>query len=153
PGPAFPYVFFENVAEHPFDPTQKGFDLRNAWWLCDAAFLAYSQDADVAAAYAKAPLAAQVESFAGLHGTACYVATATDWIVLAFRGTEVDNFWGAALDIATDAHLIPVPDEHGDFVHAGFLQAVNDVWEDVRRHIADQQGKKARPLWITGHSL
>jgi triacylglycerol lipase len=153
PGPAFPYSFFENVADHPFDPTKRDFDLRNAWWLSDAAFLAYSANADVEATFARPPLTADLRCFAGHHGTSCYVATATDWIVLAFRGTEVDNFWGTAFDVVTDARVVPARDEHGDFVHGGFLQGVNEVWQDVRQYIAAQQEKKVRPLWITGHSL
>jgi hypothetical protein len=33
---AFPYVFFENVAEHPFQPNDTALNLRNAWWLMEA---------------------------------------------------------------------------------------------------------------------
>jgi hypothetical protein len=153
PGQAFPYEFFRDAATHRFDPAKRSFDPRTAWWLCDAAFLAYANDADIRAAYANAPVEAQVKSFAGRRGTACYVASGTEWVVLAFRGTEVNNLWNAALDILTDAHLIPAMDEHGDWVHAGFLASVNEVWEGVRRHVAEEQARARRPLWITGHSL
>ncbi len=153
PGARFPYRFFRGAADRPFRPAHTVFDLRNAAWLCDAAFLAYSRGADIDAAYASLPHPGHVRHFAGRHGTACHVATSDEWIVLAFRGTEVNNFWTAALDIATDAHLIPMLDEHHDFVHAGFLQGVSEVWQEVRAHIAAEQRSRPRPLWITWHSL
>ena len=36
---AFPYEFFQNVAQFPFDPSEVDLNLRNAWRLMDAAFL------------------------------------------------------------------------------------------------------------------
>jgi len=155
PGPDFPYTFFRfrDPDKDRFEPKTVEFDLRNAWWLCDAAFLAYSPDAVIEATYAAAPLAAHVRTFAGPRGTGCYVASAEQWIVLAFRGTEVDDFWAAALDITTDANLIPMPDEHQHWVHGGFLHGVDEVWKDVREHIAAEQRRKRRPLWLAGHSL
>lgn len=155
PGGRFPYTFFQDAdaAKNRFRPEITAFDLRNAWWLCDAAFLAYSADADVSAAYASAPGAAQVRHFAGRRGTACYVATSDDWMVLAFRGTEVNDFWRTVLDVATDAQVFPVRDERGDLVHGGFLRSVDEVWQAVRAHIAAQQAARRRPLWIAGHSL
>ena len=44
---SFPYVFFENVAKHPFQAGDSSLNLRNAWWLMDAAFLSYSDEATI----------------------------------------------------------------------------------------------------------
>jgi hypothetical protein len=153
PPDAFPYTFFamRDPERDRFQPRALDFDLRNGWWLCDAAFLAYSPDDEIAKTYA--PLSARVTSFAGRHGTACCVAAADEWIVLAFRGTEVTHFWAAALDITTDASLIPTLDEHQHWVHGGFLRGVDEVWQQVRAHLAAEQTRRQRPLWITGHSL
>ena len=42
-----PYTFFEAAREHPLEPLDTSLNLRNAWWLCDAALLAYSAEAAV----------------------------------------------------------------------------------------------------------
>jgi hypothetical protein len=152
-GARFPYAFFENVHQHPLQSNQGGFDARTAWFLADAAFLAYSSDPAIAAQYRRPELAATVEPFTGTRGTQCYVAAAPDWIVLAFRGTQLDNFWQHVLDVRTDLRALPVRDSAGDLVHDGFLRGVDEVWLRLRRYIADQQQQRRRPLWITGHSL
>jgi len=152
-GVRFPYTFFENVHQHPLPSNHDGFNARTAWWLSDAAFLAYSSPEAVQAEYRRPELAADVEPFSGPRGTQCYVAAAADWIVLAFRGTQLDNFWQHVLDVRLDLKALPVRDTADDLVHRGFLRGVDEVWADVRHHIADQQRVRQRPLWITGHSL
>ena len=146
------YVFFEHVVEHPFQPGDPSVNLRNAWWLMDAAFLSYSNDPVITREYQKVD-GASVQHFSGRHSTQCYVASTADWIVLAFRGTQVDDFWQSVLDWTTDARFVPVPDSHGGWVHAGFKSAVEEVWRDVSGHVRSLQTTKRRPLWICGHSL
>jgi triacylglycerol lipase len=153
PSAAFPYAFFQDAAQHPFLPDDAALTLRNAWWLIDAAFLAYSAPAEVEAAFARAGIVAKVQAFSSRVSTQCYVASANDWIVLAFRGTQVDHFWPSVMDWAIDARFVPAQDRHGNWVHAGFLSAINEVWQDVVACIAGLQAGLARPLWITGHSL
>ena len=150
---AFPYTFFQDVATNPFLPNEGTLKLRNAWWLMDAAFLAYSAAADVSDAFARAGINAQIQPFSGHVSTQCYVASTNDWIVLAFRGTQVDDFWSSVVDWAVDARFVPAHDGHGNWVHAGFLSAIREVWKDVAAHVAQLQRDRARPLWITGHSL
>jgi triacylglycerol lipase len=139
-GDSFPYAFFENVSEHSFQPADTALNLRNAWWLMDAAFLSYSNDATIKQEFHNVGGAA-VQPFSGKHSTQCYVASTDDWIVLAFR------------DWTTDARFVPVLDAHGDWVHAGFKSAVDEVWRDVTGHIRALQTTKRRPFWICGHSL
>ena len=145
------YVFFENAAQHPFQPADSSLNLRNAWWLMDAAFLSYSDDARIAREYQKLS-GVSVKPFSR-HSTQCYVASTTDWIVLAFRGTQVDDFWQSVLDWTTDARFVPVLDSHGHWVHEGFKSAIDEVWHGVREHIRGLQTTQRRPLWICGHSL
>jgi alpha-beta hydrolase superfamily lysophospholipase len=76
-----------------------------------------------------------------------------DAIVLAFRGTQVDDFWASLLDFAVDAQVLPIADAHGDLVHAGFFLALAEVWTKVAARLKAEQARRARPLWITGHSL
>jgi hypothetical protein len=150
---SFPYVFFEDVAAHPFQPHDASLNLRNAWWLMDAALLAYSPAATVETTFAAAMPGSVVTAFAGQPSTQAYVASTGDWIVLAFRGTQVDDFWSSVVDWGVDAQFFPVFDSHFNLVHAGFLAASREVWSDIAAYVAGLQQKKSRPFWITGHSL
>jgi hypothetical protein len=152
PPPAHPYRFFEDVARHPFSPAHTDLSLRNAWWLMDAAFLSYCKPAEVHRIFDEL-LQAGVISFSGKLTTQCYVASTDDWIVLAFRGTQVDDFCSSVIDWSVDAQVLPLPDSHGDFVHGGFLNAIGEVWADVSAHVRGLQQARPRPFWITGHSL
>src|SRR5436189_2673321 len=89
--PAKHYTFFENVVNHPFQATDAALNLRNAWWLMDTALLSYSSPADVEQAFSSAGLGATIKPFSGHPSTQAYVASSRDWIVLAFRGTQVDD--------------------------------------------------------------
>ena len=151
--PAKTYTFFENAVDHPFQPNETDVNLRNAWWLMDAALLSYSSPADVDKAFSNAGLGATVKTFSGKTSTQAYVASSRDWIVLAFRGTQVDDFLSSVIDWSVDALIVPVLDSHSNLVHGGFLAAVKEVWNDVVTHITGLQAAQARPLWITGHSL
>ena len=148
-----PYTFFETAHEHPLEPLDTSLNLRNAWWLGDAALLAYSAEAAVNAAFAKAAIPGDVAHFRGRHSTQAYVMSMPDAIVVAFRGTQVDDFWSSVLDFMVDAQFLPIPDAHGDLVHAGFLGALGEVWPQTVTHLKAEQVRKQRPLWITGHSL
>ena len=148
-----PYTFFEAACEHPFEPLDTGLNLRNAWWLGDAALLAYSTEAAVKDAFTKAAIPGDVAHFHGIHSTQAYIMSMPDAIVLAFRGTQVKHFWSSVLDFAVDAQFLPIPDSHGDLIHAGFLGPLLEVWPQAVAHLRAEQVRKQRPLWITGHSL
>jgi triacylglycerol lipase len=148
-----PYTFFESAGDHPFQPLDTSLNLRNAWWLADAALLAYSTEADVKKAFGSAGIAGEIAYFHGVHSTQAYMISMTDAIVLAFRGTQVDNFWSSVLDFAVDAQFLPLPDAHGHLVHAGFNAALAEVWTPLAAHLKSEQAKRPRPLWMTGHSL
>jgi triacylglycerol lipase len=150
---AEPYAFFGSVQDHPFQPLDTALNLRNAWWLCDAALLAYSNEAAVKAAFTTAGIVGDVTGFHGKLSTQAYVVSMPDAIVLAFRGTQVDDFWSSVLDFIVDVQLLPVPDSHGHLVHAGFLGALAEVWQPISTFLKAEQAKRQRPLWITGHSL
>jgi len=152
PGTAFPYKFFENASKHPFEPRDTALNLRNAWWLMDAAFLSYCPLSSIESVFRSAGIPATVQTFSGLS-TQCYVAATAEWMVLVLRGTQVDEFWASVLDWAVDARFVPAPDEHGCWVHSGFLTALDEVWPDVSAHLRSAQQASRRPLWITGHSL
>lgn len=137
----------------PKDPTNVKLSLRNAWWMMDAAFLAYSDGDHIRTVFDAAGLGATVRMFNSAGTTQCYVADSQAWIVLAFRGTQVDHFWPSVLDWAADFDAAPIRDSHGNWVHAGFLHAIRDVWTDVSTYLKQLQAATPRPLSVTGHSL
>lgn len=148
-----PYAFFESVREHPLQPLDGALNLRNAWWMADAALLAYSSPAAIEGALTAAGLGAAVTHFHGVHSTQAYAASLPDAIVVSFRGTQLDNFWASVLDFVADVGILPIPDAAGHFVHAGFNAALGEVWADIERLVRAEQARLPRPLWITGHSL
>jgi len=147
-----PYTFFESAREHPFQPLDAALNLRNAWWMAESALLAYSSRSAIEAAFRSAG-SAVVTHFQGVHSTQAYIASLPDAIVLAFRGTQVDDFWASVLDFVVDVQVFPLPDRAGHLVHAGFNAALDEIWEDVARHLRAEQARQPRPLWVTGHSL
>lgn len=68
-------------------------------------------------------------------------------MVLAFRGTEPDEF----SDITADLNAIPDRAQVGGWVHNGFQNELEKVWAKVLKTIADEIGD--RKLYICGHSL
>src|SRR5688572_1423557 len=76
-----PYTFFESVRDHPFQPLDAALSLRNAWWLADAALLAYSKEADVKKGFGSADIAGDITYFHGVHSTEAYAISMRDAIV------------------------------------------------------------------------
>ncbi|MDQ3803263.1 MAG: lipase family protein [Acidobacteriota bacterium] len=151
------YRYFENWPAHPFRADASGFEPVNAWWLAEASFLAYADADFVGATIEAAGLRAagfDVRVFAA-GGTQCFVLHGEAFAVVAFRGTQVDEFWASVVDIATDVKFILVPDGAGGRVHKGFLQGLALVWDGLREHLRQLQeaGGPGRGFWFTGHSL
>jgi triacylglycerol lipase len=144
------YKYFENSSDHPFRFASNKFQMVNAWWLAEASLLAYVRDDDfVRNSLAGAGLY-NVEFFKK-EGTQSFVAHNTDFIVVCFRGTEVDD----VQDIVTDAKFILVDSEQGGKVHMGFKDAVDLVWEDMKEYIENikSDSGSGQTVWFTGHSL
>jgi Lipase (class 3). len=157
-------VFFENSANHPFRYNSSKFELVNAWWLAEASLLVYDVESFVTERFSEAGLAT-VRFFTG-STTQCFVASNDDFVIVAFRGTQVAkpgapvDFRGIVTDILFDANIALVDSQQGGYVHSGFKNALAEVWYDQTgqpeleaylNHINDD-GRK-RTLWFTGHSL
>lgn len=148
------YRYFENWRSHPFRGDADGFEIVNAWWLCEAAFLAYAGEEFIAAALESSGLKAagfEFRLFTG-GGTQCFVVHNDAAVVAVFRGTQHDDFWASVVDIATDAKFLLVPDGAGAHLHRGFLQGVERVWAELGAHLRELTAG-GRTLWFTGHSL
>lgn len=143
----------------PFRPDARGFEPVNAWWLCEAATLAYSAPATVEATFKDRTPLQQFRAFGTRGGTECFVASNEDFAVVVFRGTEASTREGSPLDfkdifldIGTDADIRTSVFAEGANVHRGFGEAVDEVWE--RGGLGDYvTNLPSRTVWFTGHSL
>ena len=75
-------------------------------------------------------------------GTECYTLTCPENYIVVFRGTEPTS-WE---DIKAD---IQFRKKKG--IHRGFDAALDDVWEDLKKHY--DKNSKGKQLLVTGHSL
>jgi hypothetical protein len=143
------HVNFENALspENRFDPGARGFSRKNAWWLAEAALLAYWPD-DKARGIYTADTGLECICLSQ-DATQCHLAIAKDFAMIAFRGTQ-SNQWKDLFDDACFV-LTPWQGDSGGQVHLGFKAAFERIrpllQEAIDRHAPD------RPLWITGHSL
>jgi hypothetical protein len=102
---------------------------------------------------------------AGARGTQGYFAYRDDFAVLAFRGTEKDDWHDLAADLPTwpvDEDVTPrsagrlektmfhLPSARAVFdsskvgVHRGFQAALNEVWSDTARNLTEYTGPAAK---------
>jgi triacylglycerol lipase len=155
----YDYFKYANQAAFQFRPQAQEFDLVNAWWLSEAAILSYLEKNSVAEKFAKVGLP-EVVSFSG-KSTQCYAASNNDFLILAFRGTEIWAEEGETdllkiitailADIITDAKIKLIPWEQGGYVHQGFRKALQEVWQDLASYLESKD--TGRSFWFTGHSL
>ncbi len=164
------YVYFEDSHNRPFRHASDEFEMINAWWLAEAAFLAYTEPQFAEPRFRDAGLA-EVRFFSG-ESTQCYVAHNDDFVIVAFRGSESHKREGAhgrdihyiVADWMVDLNIDLVDSEQGGSVHQGFKEALDEVW-----YTQDQRGEhqclesyldevsnedcRRRTVWFTGHSL
>lgn len=139
-------VFVRADAMPRFETEAPAYSVINAWWLANAAHLSYYDEAGVRRELAKAGFEL-VEYF--LHGgTEAFLATGAGFAILAFRGTQRDD-WD---DIKADIKFPLVPFSAGTRAHEGFRDALGHVWAKVEPRLADLAGRGLR-VWYTGHSL
>ena len=139
------YVHFQHAAAVPFDAQAITVLRRNAWWLADAALLTYWSPADVKSRFKAAGFEAQSID---CEGTQCYIATGMGAAIVAFRGTQPDQW----RDILDDIRVALVPWDRPDTrVHAGFKDALNRLWPQLGP-LVSELGRTMR-VWFTGHSL
>jgi hypothetical protein len=137
------YRHFDGREAVPFDAQAGVMTRAHAWWLAEAALLAYWDPGEAVPRFAAAGLAAD---FIGQGETQVYVAAGTDAVLVAFRGTESDRFG----DLFDDARFGFVRWTEG-FVHRGFRDALDRVWDPLAAALAPLAG--SRTVWFTGHSL
>ena len=159
--PYLDYDYFQGINLHPFRPQAKAFDMVNAYWLIEAATLAYAEKEFATPRFQNAGFE-DPYYFTG-NSTHGYVVNNDDFLILVFRGTEVRPrpdapfFLNIIEDIMADADalLVPVDDSgQGGKVHQGFKEALDEVWkkQGLANYIRERDNGR-RTLWFTGHSL
>ena len=154
--PFLEYAYFEGHDLRPFVPDASTFSLVNAWWLAEAATLAYA-DEDFAARRFKAAGLDEVRFF-NQRSTQCYVASNRQVALVAFRGSEVWKRRGrpdepiAVADFMTNVNVWLTDWTNGAKVHRGFKSALEEVWDDLLPYLKALQDRGCR-IWMTGHSL
>lgn len=139
------YVHFEGGQHHRFDHLVKGFSRVNAWWLADAALLAYWDETPARTIWNRAGFNFE---FIAVEGSQCHVGYNDSLVIVAFRGTQPDD-WHDVFDIS---RVRLVDWERGGRVHRGFLSAHDRIWPSVTRRL-NELDLTRRSIWLTGHSL
>jgi Lipase (class 3) len=138
------YLHFEHAAAHPFQADPAGTMPRvNAWWLAEAALASYWPPNQARDLYAAAGLESEYVSD---DATNCYVCWNDTAVIVAFRGTEPDDWRDVLTDI--EIHLDPWRTGH---VHHGFKQAMQSIWGQLTTTLAALA--TGRHVWFCGHSL
>ena len=139
------YVHFDGSDAHPFEPAATGVSRVNAWWLAEAALLSYWP---LAIANARFRSAGLETGFIEQGGVQCYVSVGSAFVIVSFRGTEVDDLQ----DVFDDARFALVRwNETGAKVHHGFRAAFERVEARLAGALASIGPE--RTVWFSGHSL
>ena len=130
-----------------FESQATAYSLNNAYWLAQAAQIAYQDKATIQPVVAK--LGLNQFEFLSRRDTEGYIAANDDIIIVAFRGTEPTHL----RDLLVDAQFHKVQGPLGE-VHRGFLGGFNLVKDDLLSAIQRLRDKShPQSLWCTGHSL
>ena len=139
------YRHFEGHASVPFDAGAGQVTRAHAWWLGEAALLAYWDPGEAIPRFADAGLTAEL-----IEGgeTQLYVAFSADAVLVVFRGTQANRVG----DMFDNAQFGLAPWEHGPgSVHRGFKGALERVWDRLAGRLGQLAG--SRTVWFGGHSL
>ena len=139
------HVPLEDAATFAFEPGASTQSRVNAWWLAEASWLAYSHDKD-AVAHVFRERAGMSCEFVGVKGAEAYLASSSRFAIVAFRGTQPDDW----TDIFDDACYQTTRWDAGH-VHHGFARRLDTLDESLRRFIG--QLPAGCRVWFTGHSL
>ncbi len=138
-----------------FDHRTTGYSVPHAYWMAEAAKLAYQSPEQVeqtARDWGFDRVRHHETAFRPpfpLEDTQAYTAASDHMIVTAFRGTEPTQI----KDWLSDSATPPWPGPAGrGFVHYGFGEALQSIYPQVRDAITEFRDN-GQTVWFTGHSL
>jgi len=151
-GPNYSHAYLKHADQFPFRPTAQQFERVNAWWLAELSMLAYADGDGFIKRQLKAAGIHHVKRYASpegsLHDTQVIVAHDAHTILVAFRGTEPDQW----KDFLTDLNAHQTASTSGGKVHSGFSSALQSVWNQMKPEL-DRLSSEGRHVWFTGHSM
>ncbi len=118
----------------------------NAYWLAVSSNLVYESETNIKKIVSSKWKLEKCD-FISRKGTQCFIASTSKFVILAFRGTEMDKI----NDLVTDIDLKQTK-AYDARVHAGFNIAYNAVKAKVVAKLKQHSANKKK-LYITGHSL
>lgn len=143
--------------------TKVGRDFQNALLLAKACDLAYFPEAEGRPKFQQE--LGMDAHLISVDNTQAYVGHDDGAIVVAFRGSEspnsIDGFKDWLLTNAKNFLILPEGRAGTDFVaagvgarfHKGFIEALEEIWAPLLAEIQKVVKAKARPVFVTGHSL
>ncbi len=142
------YTFKADI--NKFDAQTTRYNGENALVLADCAKLAYKPEAVIKEAITATW---KIKNFAFFSdkSTDAYIAGNDYVIIVAFRGTEILKVADLKSDIKLRLTETGIPNLPGK-VHAGFKDALHEVWDSMNSAIKSFQDKQ-QTVWFCGHSL
>ena len=142
----------------------------NAWWLADFSLLAYCGRADIDVGLIDTGFSVRPHHVVEVDALQCVIATSSEAIVVAFRGTQAPHFrQDVVFDFISptlasgqnwltnlETELVPFATHAGrrpGLVHAGFLDAFTKLQSGVNSALQELLAERPRPVWYAGHSL
>jgi triacylglycerol lipase len=133
------HAFFALADKIPFDHAAADFSWANAWWLAEAALLAYDDPGNVCAHFEVAGFEVCDAELLSEGAAQCYVVRNEHAVVVAFRGTETihrssdRSFLEKTVDVVNDvvANVQVAPHwlDEETWVHRGFHSALEGILE------------------------
>ncbi|MBW4717243.1 lipase family protein [Saccharothrix obliqua] len=137
------------------DHTSTGYSTRQAYWMAEAAKLAYRTPEEIertAREWGFDRVRHHETVFTPpfpLEDTQAYTAASDRMILVGFRGTEPRKIQDWLSDGSTPPW--PGPANKG-YVHHGFAQALRSIYPEVRDAVVELRDND-QTIWFTGHSL
>jgi len=120
--------------------------LKNSWWFSNLSHLAYFDKNRIKKELKKIGL--KFEVFYDVEGTQLFIASSNNFVIVSFRGTQIEE----RIDLETDIDAIFTSIGDGLEVHRGFYKAYSKVKELIIKRVRLLK-KRGYKIYYTGHSL
>jgi len=122
--------------------------MNKAYIMAKCSAIAYLSGKKAKAEYKK--LGFTGHKYFNIKGAQCHTVGDKDYLILAFRGTEVKSWSDIKADLNVDS--VTAKYSYGK-VHKGFEKEVDKLWPEIKDHVITGLKPAGRELIVTGHSL